>query len=310
VLPRFRLGLQGEDRPPDLLDGAVQLVHVAADPLGQLRPDHLSGHPLQPQPDREQPLDDLVVQVAGDPVAVFEDGQPLPVVLRAGELQGHRGLPGEHGHHQHVGVAERRRVLGLGDPQYAEHVLAGGQRHQRDRPVLELRGKPGLLGGRAVLDDHQRLPGAQHGADQAGVQRDQVAAQRFGAQAGGHLQHQVRPALLDQRQDAQLRVGRGAGALGDQLQRLGRGGAGQQPGGDLGGRGQPARPPAGLLEQPGVLDRDAGRGRQRDHHLLVFLSEVAAAGLLAQVEVAEHLAADPDRNPEEGPHRRVVGRET
>ena len=39
------------------------------------------GGVLQGQADREEPLDDQVVQVAADPVAVLEHGQPGPVVL-------------------------------------------------------------------------------------------------------------------------------------------------------------------------------------------------------------------------------------
>ena len=75
------------------------------------------------------------------------------------------------------------------------------------------------------------------------------------------------------------------------------------------GRLQPPLPAAGLLEQVGVLHRDArGRGQRLDDHL-VGRGELAAAGLLGEVEVAEHGVADPHRNPEEAAHRRVVGRE-
>ena len=46
-----------------------------------------------------------------------------------------------------------------------------------------------------------------------------------------------------------------------------------------------------------------------DDELLVDVGEHVAAGLLGEVEVAEHLVADQDRHPEERRHRRVVRRE-
>ena len=50
---------------------------------------------LNAQADREQPLDDLVVQVAGDPVAVHDDVQFAAGGLAFGVPQGQRGLVGE-----------------------------------------------------------------------------------------------------------------------------------------------------------------------------------------------------------------------
>ncbi len=84
---------------------------------------------------------------------------------------------------------------------------------------------------------------------------------------------------------------------------------GEQRGGDGGGAGDPALAAAALLVQPGVLDRHAGCGGEGVHHLLVLGGEGAAALLLGEVEVAEHLLADPDRHAQEGLHLRVVRRE-
>ena len=58
--------------------------------------------------------------------------------------------------------------------------------------------------------------------------------------------------------------------------------------------------------QPGILDRHPRRGRQADHELLVDVGEHLGRGLVGQVEVAEHLVANPDRHAEERVHRRVV----
>ena len=55
--------------------------------------------------------------------------------------------------------------------------------------------------------------------------------------------------------------------------------------------------------------RDAGRRREADGELLVDVGEDLAARLVAQVEVAEHLAAHGDRHTEERRHRRMVRRE-
>jgi hypothetical protein len=59
--------------------------------------------------------------------------------------------------------------------------------------------------------------------------------------------------------------------------------------------------PAGRLVQPGVLDRHAGRGTQRDQHGLVVLGELGGAPLIGQVQVAEHHVAHPDGTPRKLP---------
>jgi len=66
----------------------------------------------------------------------------------------------------------------------------------------------------------------------------------------------------------------------------------------------------GLLEQPGVVDRHPGGCGQRGQHRLVVRVKRAIAALLGQIQVAVHLAAYSDRNPEEGTHRGVARRET
>ena len=55
-----------------------------------------------------------------------------------------------------------------------------------------------------------------------------------------------------------------------------------------------------------VLDGEAGDRRQVDDERLVVVGELATADLVAQVDVAEHVAADRDRRSEERRHRRVV----
>ena len=92
---RVLVGLEGEDAGADLADRLVDLVdglHEAS-PIGvagRVRCDRLQHHPHG-----EEPLDDRVVQVAGDPLPVLEAIQQVPVVAAAGELDGERGLVGE-----------------------------------------------------------------------------------------------------------------------------------------------------------------------------------------------------------------------
>ena len=63
-------------------------------------------------------------------------------------------------------------------------------------------------------------------------------------------------------------------------------------------------------EQPGVLDGDAGRPCQADDELLVDVGEDFRRSLVGEVQVAEHLVAHADRDPEERRHRWMVRRES
>ena len=60
--------------------------------------------------------------------------------------------------------------------------------------------------------------------------------------------------------------------------------------------------------QPRVGDRGAGGAGQRGDQLLVLGGELTV-GAVGEVEVSEHLTVHPDRDTEEGGHRRVLVRE-
>ena len=66
------------------------------------------GERLQGQAGGEQALDDVVVQVRGDAVALVEHGGPLLLGAGLGELDGDGGLVGEAGGHVQVLGGERR----------------------------------------------------------------------------------------------------------------------------------------------------------------------------------------------------------
>ena len=75
----------------------VQLVDGLADARAHLGHDGPALGALQHHAGGEQPLDDEIVQVTGDPVAVLVDREPLPVALGVGQHQRQRGLRGELG---------------------------------------------------------------------------------------------------------------------------------------------------------------------------------------------------------------------
>ena len=66
-----------------------------------IRADH-GRRALEAQPDREQFLDDVVVQVAGDAVAVLEQHHPLFGRARVGEFERDARVIGEAGGHVQV----------------------------------------------------------------------------------------------------------------------------------------------------------------------------------------------------------------
>ena len=98
--------LEVEDRGADLADGLVQLL----DGLRQSGADRgfvcLCSHTLQTEADRKESLDDVIMQVAGDPVAVFERRQLLLCGPGIGQLECDRGLTGKGLCHVQVGRSE------------------------------------------------------------------------------------------------------------------------------------------------------------------------------------------------------------
>ena len=87
--------LELEDGAPDVADGEVQVGHRLLQPAHHLGGGGEHRGALQLQPGGEEPLDHAVVQVAGDPLAVGDDGELLPVGERRDPVQRQRGLVGE-----------------------------------------------------------------------------------------------------------------------------------------------------------------------------------------------------------------------
>ena len=107
--------LEPEDQGTDLADRHVEVVDDRHHPGGDLglQP---AGQPLERESRGEQALDDVVVQVPTDPVAILQDAEPLLVGTGLGELEGQRGLLSEGRGHLEIGIVERRPG---GDP--AQH---------------------------------------------------------------------------------------------------------------------------------------------------------------------------------------------
>ena len=75
--------------------------------------------PVQRQAGGEDPLDDVVVQVAGDAVAVRLDLQPALALLRAGQLEDDGGLGRERRQQLEVVGGERLAARGAHDREQA-----------------------------------------------------------------------------------------------------------------------------------------------------------------------------------------------
>ena len=100
-----------EYRRPDFFDDCLKVVDILRKSLlhfGRSRP---RDGPLQGKPDGEKSLDDVIVQISSDTVAVGEHVEFARHALRGGQLPGKRCLVGEGGHHLFLILAERRRLV-------------------------------------------------------------------------------------------------------------------------------------------------------------------------------------------------------
>ena len=87
---------QPEDGRTDVLDRDVEIVNGLFDPFHH--PDVVANQPgraLERQPGREQPLDDGVVEIAGDALTVVDQRQRLHRHVQPGVVDGHRRGAGQ-----------------------------------------------------------------------------------------------------------------------------------------------------------------------------------------------------------------------
>ena len=122
------------------LDDGVQVVDASAQSLLHLGRTRARDGALQRKSDREEPLNDMVVQIAGDAIAVGQDVQLTHPALRYRQLPGQRRLIGERGHHVELLGGERTRAAAPQDHQHAGDRLGGAQgQHQRRSAGIETR---------------------------------------------------------------------------------------------------------------------------------------------------------------------------
>ena len=300
-----------EDRAADLTDDLVQLVDRGGEAVPRTTRPEMCGQALQCEAGAEQSLDDVVVQVGGDAVALLQHCRALLLGTSLCEFDGHRRLIGEASSHLLVAGGERRPPSQPCSGQYATHAVRAGQRHEQDRPDVEVDGHH-----RRVLHvgpvGSQRPAAGEHVPGQRPFARNPQAGHALGTKSHGHFDPQVagRLVVLGRKEDGhEVRIGGRAAELADELQR--RAGAdvgGQQPPRD-GDRGlEPSSLRTGRCVEPGIVDRHGGGGRERLDELLVLGAELVVAAL-GEIEVAEDLVPDPDGDAEEAVHRRVPLRE-
>ncbi len=217
-------GLQREDGGADVLDGLVHRVDRVGDPAGHLRPgDHRHGA-LQRHAGGVQPLDDQVVQVTRDPVAVLVQRQPLGLGPARGQLERDARLGGERGHDVRLGLRERRPPVTAPDGEHAADVARRAEREHDRGPDVAHRAAGGL-GGPLVVGEVgrcHRLARGQHPPGQGLAGRQHQAADRVCAVALGVGDRQPPALLAGQREHGEVGAGEFARLPGDARQYLGR----------------------------------------------------------------------------------------
>ena len=132
--PRQQLRAQPEDEVPDVPDGQVQAVDRALDAsldLVRVVP-HELGDVLQRQADRVDVLDDPVVQVLADALALVDDRQPLDLLVQSGVLDGDPGVDGERLDQALVTLGELGRVGLVGEVQVADRSTLHRDGHAQE----------------------------------------------------------------------------------------------------------------------------------------------------------------------------------
>src|SRR5690349_18748230 len=133
-----RSSLEGEDRAPDVADRLVDLLHGLRDVARDLgagdRQRRLRRHSR-----REQPRDDLVVELAGDALPVLEDGDVLEARLQAGVVDGDAGRGSQRHRQSFVLLAELLRTLLVGEVEAPDGFTAPDG-HAEERGHLRVPG--------------------------------------------------------------------------------------------------------------------------------------------------------------------------
>ncbi len=176
-------GVQVEDGCPNVLDDLVQLVDVLGQPVSHRGGLHAAVGALHGHADREQPLDDMVVQIPGDPIAV---GQHVALPARRqrfGPLQRQRGLIGERRHHLKLALIEHRITAVAHHQQHPGDHLTGAHRHRQRRTEPGVKAADGVV---RQAGNVARYPFAKYLAGGGPGYRDLPAHKGVDAASGAH----------------------------------------------------------------------------------------------------------------------------
>ncbi|EFL07517.1 predicted protein [Streptomyces sp. AA4] len=244
------------------------------------------------------------MQPRRDPVALVVQRGVLAFGPRLRQFERDRRLVGEPGRDLQVVGGERRAPGQPGDGQHPGHRAVPGERNQHHRIEIEAQhGRHGQPRQLVRPRPDPRLAAGEHRAGHSGLGEQFPAGQLFRARPDRAFDEKV--ALPFRRAGHRDQVGGRelAGVVHDAAERVAEIRRQQLPG-DRRRRAQPfLLVPRGLV-QPRVLDRAARRRGERQRQLLVLLAEPAPRGV-GEIEVAEHLAAHPDRDAQEARHRRM-----
>ncbi len=176
-------------------------------------PGHVTHRALELHARREQSLDDGVVQVAGDPVAVAEQAEMFGLATLARQLETKGGLIGEGLEHGLMRSAETAAADEVANPEHAMPGLSRDERHDDDRSKLVQR--LGVVRPmRALVDVVDRDRGAtEEGvADQGRLWIDASADDVRGGCALGDLDHEAVAERQHNRGEVSLREVSGTAA--------------------------------------------------------------------------------------------------
>jgi two-component system response regulator DevR len=152
--------LQFEDGGTDVLHREVKIVHrsLNASHGGLAVGPHEPSRSLQRQAGCEQTLDDGVVQITSDALAVFDQSELLHSVVESGVLNGDPGRGREADHEFLVDVGEHLGGRLVGQIQVAEHLVAHADGHAQERSHRRMVGRePEAVGMLAQIGQPQRL---------------------------------------------------------------------------------------------------------------------------------------------------------
>lgn len=129
-----RRRLEAEDCRSDLADGVIEVGDGGLDAPHDLGVLDEREARLQRQPGGEQPLDDGVVKVPGDPLAVGSHGEAADPNVQPGVLHCDPGRTGQGPDQLLVGLRELGCSQFLGEVEVAEHSVSDLDRNPEEGP--------------------------------------------------------------------------------------------------------------------------------------------------------------------------------